>query len=52
MAKVAVLVDLSFFLKRYNRIKREEGSEPHSAETVAKSVWDTAIGHVSSTLTC
>ena len=46
MARVAVLVDLSFFLKRYNRIKRKKGSKPHSAAKVAKCVWDTAIGHV------
>ncbi len=43
MAKVAVLVDLSFFPKRYNRVRRKPGSAPHSAETVAKYVWDTAI---------
>ena len=46
MARVAVLVDLSFFLKRYNRLKRIEDADPHSAEIVAKSVWDTALGHV------
>ncbi len=46
MARVAVLVDLSFFLKRYNRIKRKKGSKPHSAAEVAKCVWDTAKGHV------
>ena len=43
MAKVAVLVDLSFFLKRYNRVIRKPGSPPHSPERVAKCVWDTAI---------
>ena len=46
MAKVAVLVDLSFFLKCYNRIKRKKGSPPHAPERVAKSVWDTAAQHV------
>lgn len=42
MARVAVLVDLSSFLKRYNRVKRKKGSKPHSAAKVAKCVWDTA----------
>lgn len=46
MAKVAVLVDLSFFLKRYNRVIRKRGSPPDPAETVAKCVWDTAIQHL------
>ena len=46
MARVAVLVDLSFFLKRYNRIRRKKGSKPHSAGRVAKCVWDTAKEHV------
>lgn len=46
MAKVAVIVDLSFFLKRYNKVKRTRGSPPHSAETVAKCVWDTAVKHL------
>jgi len=46
MAKVAVLVDLSFFLKRYNRLQRRRGSKLHSPARVAKNVWDTAIQHV------
>ena len=46
MARVAVLVDLSFFLKRYNRIRRKKGSKPHSAGRVAKCAWDTAKEHV------
>jgi uncharacterized LabA/DUF88 family protein len=46
MAKVAVLVDLSFFLKRYNRVIRKPGSSPDSAKQVAKCVWDTAIKHI------
>ena len=46
MAKVAVLVDLSFFLKRYNRGIRKRGSPPDTAATVAKCVWDTAIQHL------
>ena len=42
MAKVAVLVDLSFFLKRYNRMKRQKNDPLHSPETVANEVWNTA----------
>ena len=46
MAKVAVLIDLSFFLKRYNKVKRKKGAPPHSAAKVARSVWGTAVGHL------
>ena len=46
MAKVAVLVDLSFFLKCYTRVIQEPESPPDPPETVAKCVWDTAIKHI------
>jgi hypothetical protein len=46
MAKVAVLVDLSFFLKCYRRVIGKPGTAKHTSESVADSVWNTAVAHV------
>ena len=46
MAKVAVLVDLSFFLKCYRRVIGKPGTAKHPSESVADSVWNTAVAHV------
>jgi len=45
MAKVAVLVDLSFFLMQYRKL-RHPGGQPLVATEVAKAVWGTARAHV------
>lgn len=46
MARVAVLVDLSFFLIRYRRLKLVPGT-PLVPANVAKCLWDSAKAHVS-----
>jgi uncharacterized LabA/DUF88 family protein len=45
MAKVAVLVDLSFFLMQYRKLKHTSG-QPMVASDVAKIVFSTARAHV------
>jgi uncharacterized LabA/DUF88 family protein len=45
MARVAILVDLSFFLMRYRKLKHTS-NQPLVAADVAKQVWSTARAHV------
>ncbi len=47
MAKVAVLVDLSFFLRRYDKLRHPKGQSMVPGD-VAKAVWNTARAHVDS----
>lgn len=42
---VAVLIDGSFFLKRYNRLY--PGAESHNPEIIAKNIYKAALKHVS-----
>lgn len=44
--KVAVLVDLAFAIKRYKALIEKPSGKAHSAEKVAKCLWDTSIKHV------
>ena len=44
--KVAVLVDLAFAMKRYKALIEKPSGKAHSAEKVAKCLWDTSIKHV------
>ncbi len=46
MARVAVLVDLGFFLPRYRSLIQMDGSPPHTPKKVARNLWRTALGHV------
>ena len=45
MARMAILVDLAFFLKRYARIKRACVSNTFDARNTALAVWNAAITH-------
>jgi uncharacterized LabA/DUF88 family protein len=44
--RVAVLVDLGFFLPRYHRLIERPGEPPHTPKEVAKALWLTAIAHL------
>jgi hypothetical protein len=46
MARVAVLVDLGFFLPRYRSLIQVDRSPPHTPKKVARNLWRTALGHV------
>lgn len=46
MERVAILIDLGFFLPRYRSLVEIEGEPPHSPKEVAKAVWRTALKHV------
>lgn len=46
MGKVAVLVDLGFFLPRYRSLIERADDLPHSAKQVAAAVFETAERHV------
>jgi hypothetical protein len=46
MARVAVLVDLGFFLPRYRSLIQMDGSPPPTPKKVARNLWRTALGHV------
>jgi len=45
MARMAVLVDLSFFLKRYARLKRKCLKDAFDAKDTALAIWNAAIDH-------
>ncbi len=45
MKKVAVLIDLSFFLARYGALRQQESLLPTAAE-IAKEIRDVAMGHL------
>jgi uncharacterized LabA/DUF88 family protein len=45
MARMAVLVDLAFFLKRYARIKGLGLNDASVAKSTARAVWNAAMGH-------
>jgi uncharacterized LabA/DUF88 family protein len=45
MARVAVLIDLSFFLTRYRQLRLPKGQRPVAAD-VARCLWESARGHV------
>jgi uncharacterized LabA/DUF88 family protein len=45
MARIAVLIDLSFFVARYKKLKLSPGAIPIAADA-AKCVWDSAKAHV------
>ena len=45
MARMAVLVDLSFFLKRYARVKGACLQDKCAAKDTARAVWNAAITH-------
>jgi len=44
--RVAVLVDLGFFLPRYRSLVERRADPPHSAKQVAQELWQTALRHV------
>jgi len=46
MVRVAVLVDLGFFLPRYRLLIERGIDPPHSPKRVANALWSTAIRHV------
>lgn len=46
MSKVAVLVDLGFFLPRYRSLIERGAETPHTARQVATALFDTAERHV------
>jgi uncharacterized LabA/DUF88 family protein len=46
MARVAVLVDLGFFLPRYRSLIQADGDPPHAPKKVARNLWHTALRHV------
>lgn len=49
MARVAVLVDLGFFLPRYRSLIERGADPPHTPKQVAKAVFETAISHARKT---
>lgn len=44
--RVAVLVDLGFFLPRYRVLVERPGEQPHMPKQVARSLWLTARKHL------
>jgi uncharacterized LabA/DUF88 family protein len=46
MVRVAVLVDLGFFLPRYRSLIERDAESPHTPAVVAHDLWRTAIRHV------
>ena len=46
MARVAVLVDLGFFLPRYRTLIEKDANPPHTPKEVAHNLWRTAVSHV------
>jgi uncharacterized LabA/DUF88 family protein len=46
MTRVAVLVDLGFFLPRYRALIEQDSDPPHSPKEVARTLWRTALKHV------
>jgi uncharacterized LabA/DUF88 family protein len=46
MARVAVLVDLGFFLPRYRSLIQMDSDPPHTPKKVARNLWHTALRHV------
>lgn len=46
MGKVAVLIDLGFFLPRYRSLIERGAGQPHTPKQVAHAVFRTALGHV------
>ncbi|HEY0682682.1 MAG TPA: NYN domain-containing protein [Steroidobacter sp.] len=46
MNKVAILVDLGFFLPRYRSLIERQASPAHSAKRVAAALFETAVRHV------
>jgi uncharacterized LabA/DUF88 family protein len=46
MVRVAVLVDLGFFLPRYRSVIERGADPPHSPKQVADRLWGTALQHV------
>jgi len=46
MRKVAILVDLGFFLPRYRTLIEKGEAPPHTPKQVAKALWQTARNHV------
>lgn len=46
MVRVAVLVDLGFFLPRYRSLIERDTQPSHTPKVVAHDLWRTAIRHV------
>lgn len=46
MIRVAILVDLSFFLPRYRSLIEKGADRSHTPKEVAKALWRTALLHV------
>ena len=46
MARVAILIDLGFFLPRYRALIERNANPPHTPDKVARNLWQTAVGHV------
>jgi uncharacterized LabA/DUF88 family protein len=46
LRKVAVLIDLGFFLPRYRSLIERGAEQPHTPKQVADAVFRTALGHV------
>jgi hypothetical protein len=46
MTRVAILVDLGFFLPRYRSLIERDANPPHTPKEVANYLWRTAIKHV------
>lgn len=46
MSRVAILVDLGFFLPRYRAVVERRDAPPHSPKRVARALWQTALKHV------
>jgi hypothetical protein len=46
MSKVAILVDLGFFLPRYRQLIERDARTPHTAKQVAAALFATAERHV------
>lgn len=49
MIRVAILVDLGFFLPRYRSLIEQSSGPPHTPKEVAKNLWRTALKHVNRT---
>jgi uncharacterized LabA/DUF88 family protein len=46
MSRVAILVDLGFFLPRYRAVVERRDQQPHTPKEVARALWQTALKHV------
>ena len=45
-ARVAVLIDLGYFMPQYRALIERRSSPPHTPKHVAHQLWRTAVSHV------